>query len=75
MWLKYQDGVEGEVDVGHLIGKGVFKALDSGISFNSVFINQANGAIAWSEELEIDPYSAYKKIQELSIKSASNAAD
>ena len=27
IWLRYQDGTAGEVDLSHLAGKGVFKVL------------------------------------------------
>ena len=28
IWLRYSDGEEGEVDLSHLVGKGVFKVWD-----------------------------------------------
>jgi len=26
LWVKYTDGVEGEIDLSHLVGKGVFSS-------------------------------------------------
>ena len=28
IWLRYSDGVAGEIDLSHLVGKGVFKIWD-----------------------------------------------
>ena len=36
IWLRYQDGTEGVVDLSHLAGKGVFAALDKGDVFAKV---------------------------------------
>ena len=63
LWLKFEDGTEGELNLNHLVGKGVFTAWESEVSFHTAYINAENGAIAWSDELEIDPYSAYSKIK------------
>ena len=49
MWVKYADGEEGEVDLSHLAGKGVFSVWDDYEVFEKVYIGRY-GEIAWSEE-------------------------
>lgn len=67
LWLKFEDGTAGELNLEHLVGKGVFRAWDSEVLFEKAYINEENGAIAWNDELEIDPYSAYLKIKKRSF--------
>ena len=52
IWVKYADGVEGEVDLSHKIGKGVFQAWDTTVPFAHVHPGPC-GSIAWNEELDI----------------------
>jgi hypothetical protein len=59
--LKYNDGVEGTVDLSHLKGKGVFAWWENDDNFSKVFIDKS-GAIVWNEELDIDSLSCYLKI-------------
>ena len=65
IWVRYEDGSNGEVDLSHLAGKGVFNAWDKDIDFNSVYIDQESSAIAWSEDLELCPDNIYYKINQL----------
>jgi hypothetical protein len=59
--VRYQDGVEGEVDLSHLAGKGVFAAWEKPGEFEKVHIGPS-GALAWSEDLEICADSLYLQI-------------
>ena len=36
LWLRYTDGAEGEVDLSHLAGQGVFKVWQSRDAFAAV---------------------------------------
>lgn len=61
IWLRYEDGVEGEVDLSDLAGRGVFAAfLDRGF-FEAVSIGES-GEIRWSEEIDLDPYEPYMRL-------------
>jgi Protein of unknown function (DUF2442) len=59
--LKYDDGVEGNVDLSHLKGKGVFVWWENDDNFSKVFID-SSGAIVWNDGLDIDSLSCYLKI-------------
>ena len=36
LWLQFEDGVEGIVDISHLKGKGVFRVLENENNFNAI---------------------------------------
>ena len=61
IWLRYADGAEGEVDLSHLVGKGVFAAWRDQDFFAGVHIAAGDG-IAWSEELDLCPDALYLQI-------------
>ncbi len=48
--VRYQDGVEGEVDLSEYVGKGVFSAWEDPIFFEGVHISP-HGSIAWSDDI------------------------
>lgn len=59
LFLRYDDGMEGEVNLAHLAGQGIFAQWDENGLFSTVYIDPETDAIAWSEELEIGPDSLY----------------
>lgn len=59
--LTYPDGVEGIIDLSADVGQGVFTPLADEAYFRTVHIGQY-GQIAWSEDIEICPDSAYEEI-------------
>jgi hypothetical protein len=61
LWLKYEDGVEGCVDVSHLVGKGVFKLWDKPGEFEKVSIGSA-GELVWSDTADLCPDALYMEI-------------
>ena len=61
LWVKYADGVEGQVDLSHLAGKGVFSLWDDYRAFEQVYVGNS-GEIAWSDKIDICPDAVYMKI-------------
>lgn len=59
--ILYTDGVEGEVDLSHLVGRGVFSLWNVPNAFESVGIGPS-GEIKWSDEVELCPDSLYMEI-------------
>jgi hypothetical protein len=68
IWVEFEDGVEGMVDLSHRKGRGVFKAWDDRSFFEGVHINEETGAVSWGfpkgvgmddMELDYDPRSLY----------------
>ena len=61
IWLRYADGVEGEVDLSHLVGKGVFAAwLEPGV-FERVYLSEWR-SVAWSDEIELCADALYLRL-------------
>ena len=70
LWLRYSDGIAGEVDLSRLAGKGVFAAWNEPGCFKRAHI-APHRAIAWSDELELCADALYL---ELTGKSFDNIA-
>ena len=56
LWIRFDDHLEGEVNLSHLVGKGVFDAWKSLEFFNAVSINPVTHTVSWGEDLDLDPY-------------------
>ncbi|MFQ5754136.1 MAG: DUF2442 domain-containing protein [bacterium] len=61
IWVKYSDGVEGEVNLSHLVGKGVFKLWSDYSVFQKVYLG-SHGEIAWSDTIDLCPDAIYMEI-------------
>lgn len=61
LWIRYQDGSEGEIDLSGLVGKGVFTLWEDKALFERVNIGK-DGAIYWNEEVELCPDALYLKL-------------
>jgi len=61
IWIRYADGEEGEVDLSHLAGKGLFMLWEDEQKWKNVRIAE-DGAIRWSEEVELCPDAIYLKL-------------
>ncbi len=59
--ILYSDGVEGEVDLSHLAGKGVFAIWKGPGVFERVSIGPG-GAIQWGEDVDLCPDTLYMEI-------------
>lgn len=61
LWIRYQDGSEGEVDLSNLVGRGVFTLWEDKAEFRRVGISE-DGAISWTNEVELCPDALYLKL-------------
>jgi hypothetical protein len=62
LWVRFDDGIEGEVDLSNLVGQGVFKAWESPSFWKSVKIDPESETVAWGEEIDLDPYVLKQEI-------------
>lgn len=69
VWLKFSDGIEGEVDLSDLIGKGVFEAWNDPKGFESVFIDPESHTIAWPGGIDLCPDSLYAEVTGIDVLS------
>lgn len=56
MWIRFDDGIEGEVDLSDLIGQGVFQAWESQEFWHAVKIDPESETVCWGDEINLDPY-------------------
>ena len=61
IWIRYDDGTEGEVDLSDLAGRGVFKAWNDTTFFTSVRL-ASHGAIEWGSDIDICPDAMYLRL-------------
>ena len=67
IWLRYADGVAGEIDLSHLAGKGVFKIWDEPGYFAKVHITP-HRAIAWDDDLDLCADALYMELTGKSVE-------
>jgi len=61
IWLRYDDGTQGEVDLADLAGRGVFKAWDDPTFFSAVRL-ASHGAVEWGSGLDLCPDALYLRL-------------
>ncbi len=59
--IQYADGVTGDVDLSHLVGKGVFQLWNDPDAFARVSIGTA-GELRWSDEVDLCADALYMEI-------------
>jgi len=63
VWVRFDDGVEGEADLSHIAGRGVFKRwLDHPAEFSRVKVDPASGTIVWPGGLDVAPDRFYQEV-------------
>ena len=63
IWVKFEDGVSGVVDLSDIAGHGVFKALEDRAFFETINI-LPHHSISWggSDDIEICPDTIYMEL-------------
>jgi hypothetical protein len=63
LWVKFEDGLEGEVDLSDLVGRGVFKRWKENPSeFARVSVDADSGTVVWPGGLDVAPDALYEEI-------------
>jgi len=65
--LTFEDGTHGPVDLGELVGSGVFAAWNDYGVFQSVKIGDG-GELVWSESVDLCPDSLYLRVTGKSLE-------
>ena len=73
IWVRYSDGPEGEIDLSHLAGHGVFTAWDDRIYFEKVHVTE-HRSIAWDDQIELCPDALYMELTGLTVEELMPAA-
>lgn len=61
IWIKYSDGVEGEVDLSDFAGRGVFTFWDKDNNFQKIGLGKS-GEIQWADEIGLCPDTIYLRL-------------
>ena len=73
LWLEYDDGTSGEVDLSHLLDLGIFMALRDRSRFEQVRITD-HGAVRWTDDLELCADSLYLRLTGIAPAGLADAA-
>ena len=63
VYLRFEDGLEGELDLGQVIEfTGVFAPLSDEREFARVTVSEASGTIVWPNGADLDPDVLYSAV-------------
>lgn len=62
LWVRFADGTTGEVDLSHLVGKGVFRRWEQSGEFERLTVDSEFGTVVWPGGLDIAPDALYECI-------------
>jgi hypothetical protein len=63
VWVRFEDGLQGEVDLSELAGRGVFKRwADNPQEFAAVSVDPESGTIVWPGGLDVAPDRLYSDV-------------
>ena len=65
IWLRYDDGVEGEIDLSHLASRRLFAAWQDPSFFSAVRLDPG-GFVAWSDDIDLCGDALYLKLTGMS---------
>lgn len=66
VWIRFEDGTEGEVDLSDLVGKGVFERWSDPGEFEKVHVDEESGTITWPGGLDVAPDRLYRDLKPVS---------
>ena len=73
LWLRYDDGACGEVDLSHLAGQGVFAAWSDRAFYERAHITE-HRSVAWSDEIELCADALYMRLTGKTVEELMAAA-
>ncbi len=62
VWIRFEDGIEGEVDLSQLVGKGIFNGWADSSEFRKVFVDPETHIIAWPGGIDLCPDTLYEDV-------------
>jgi Protein of unknown function (DUF2442) len=62
LYVKFSDGVEGEVDLSALAGQGVFAAWDDRAFFEQLQIGSSGRSLDWGDQIDLSADSLYLNV-------------
>lgn len=68
LWISFDDGTSGEVDMSNKVGKGVFKLWEDFNKFSQAKVSKDGRSLRWNENLDLCADSLYLKVNHLTAK-------
>lgn len=68
LWLRFNDGASGEVDLSSKVGKGVFEFWEDYTNFLKAKLSNDRRSLTWNEDLDLCADSLYIKVTGMSEK-------
>ena len=63
LWLRFADGIEGEVDLSELVAlDGVFEPFRDPAFFEQVSVSEDLGTVVWPNGADLDPDVLYAEV-------------
>ena len=63
VWVRFENGVEGEADLSDLAGRGVFKRwTENPAEFGQVSVDPESGTVTWPGGLDVAPDRLYSEV-------------
>jgi hypothetical protein len=63
IWIRFEDGTEGEADLSDLAGRGVFKRwIDNPSEFVQATVDPGSGTVVWPGGLDVAPDRLYEEV-------------
>lgn len=62
IWVRFEDGASGQVDLVDVAGKGVFAYWDEPGAFERVFVDEESGTVAWPGGIDLAPDTLYREV-------------
>jgi Protein of unknown function (DUF2442) len=63
LWVRFENGIEGEVDLSGLAGQGVFKRwTENPAEFREVSVDPESGTLIWPGGLDVAPDRLYSEV-------------
>lgn len=72
IWVRFEDGLEGEADLSELAGRGVFRRwIESPAEFFQASVDSESGTVVWPGGLDVAPDRLYGDVLRSSEKARS----
>ncbi len=65
IWVCFADGVEGEIDLSDIAGKGVFARWEEPGEFEKVYVDPEAGTVAWPGGIDLCPETLHRDVAKL----------
>ena len=63
VWLRFDDGTQGEVDISRSFKGPVFEPLRDHEFFKKVYVDKDLGTIVWPNGADVAPETLYERVQ------------